>query len=312
MTSTPRDDDALAVLPVPPEGVSIGAGVLWMLLTTFLFVCQDSLARILVADYPPAEVAFVRYFVHFLLVGGVLALRAPELLRSRKPGAQILRSAMLCANTVIGMYALKIMPFLDFSAVVWVAPVLVTALSVVLLGEKVSAAGWISVFVGLAGVWLIVGGAGIALTWLVVLPLLTALTNALYQIATRFLRTADEPATTLFYTAVAGSAFCLPFLPFVGLAPTPSAAGLMLLLGCLGAASHFCIIRAFAAAPANVVAPFGYTALVWASLSSVVVFAEVPTLRTILGSALIVAAGLAIFFGPRPRPAATTHERRAP
>lgn len=300
MTSSSRDEDALAVLPAPVDRASIGAGVLWMLLTTLLFVCQDSLARILVADYPPAEVAFVRYFVHFLLVGGYLSLTAPKLLRSRKPGAQILRSALLCANTVVGMYALRIMPFLDFSAVVWVAPVLVTALSVVVLGEKVSLAGWISVFVGLAGVWIIVGASGIGLSWLMILPLLAALTNALYQIATRFLRTADEPATTLFYTAVAGSLFCAPLLPFTGLMPTPHAFGLMLLLGCFGAASHFCIIRAFSAAPANVVAPFGYTALIWATLASVVLFSEIPSLRTMIGAALIVAAGLAIFFGPRP------------
>jgi drug/metabolite transporter (DMT)-like permease len=61
------------------------------------------------------------------------------------------------------------------------------------------------------------------------------------------------------------------------------------------------MIRAFAAAPANIIAPFGYTALLWALLSGVVIFAEVPSLRTIIGAGLIVAAGLSIFLGVRPR-----------
>ena len=297
-----QEAEAAALAVLPSQRQSIGRGVLWMLLTTLLFVCQDSLARILVARHAPTEVAFARYLVHFLIVGAYLALRAPRLLVSRRPVAQIARSAFLCANTILAIYCLQIMPFLDFSAVVWVAPVLVTALSVVVLGEKVSLAGWISVFVGLAGVWIIVSSAGLSFSALTILPLLAAVTNALYQIATRMLRTADEPATTLFYTSVAGVVFCLPFLPFFATVPTRDSLALMILLGAFGAASHFCIIRAFSAAPANVIAPFGYTALVWASLSSVIVFAEIPTLRTMIGTALIVAAGLAIFFGPRPDP----------
>ncbi|PNG25135.1 DMT family transporter [Methylocella silvestris] len=297
--STSTQSDRHDSTPIPGAGASVASGILWMLLTTLLFVCQDSTARILVARYPATEVAFMRYFVHFALVGAFLALRAPRLLRSRRPVLQLTRSSFLLANTLFGMMALKIMPFLDFSAVVWVAPVLVTALSIVVLHEKVSLTGWISVFIGLAGVWIIVVGAGFDVSALMILPLMAALTNALYQIATRFLRTADAPLTTLFYTAIAGTAFCALFLPFSAVRPAPADLALMTLLGVLGVASHFCIIRAFAAAPANVIAPFGYTALLWASLFSVVIFAEIPTLRTIIGSCLIVGAGLAIFFGPR-------------
>lgn len=272
-----------------------------MLATTLLFVCQDSAARILVSRYPTTEVAFVRYFVHFLLVGGFLCLRAPRLLRSNRPLLQLGRSSFLLANTLFGMLSLKIMPFLDFSAVVWVAPVLVTALSVLVLGEKVSASGWISVFVGLAGVWVIVAGFGVHVSPLMILPFVAALTNALYQIATRFLRTADAPLTTLFYTSVAGAAFCALFLPIYAIVPSGADAVLMIGLGLFGVASHFCIIRAFAAAPANIISPFGYTALVWATLSSLLLFGEVPTLSAMIGTGLIVAAGLAIFFGPRPQ-----------
>jgi len=74
---------------------------------------------------------------------------------------------------------------------------------------------------------------------------------------------------------------------------------LMFLLGLLGVASHFCLIRAFAVAPANIVAPFGYTALLWAILFSLLIFGEIPSLRTLFGPALIVGAGLFIFLRGR-------------
>jgi drug/metabolite transporter (DMT)-like permease len=85
----------------------------------------------------------------------------------------------------------------------------------------------------------------------------------------------------LFYTALAGSLFCGGFLPFVAIMPSPAGCGMMLFLGVAGLASHFCLIRAFAAAPANVIAPFGYMSLVWAALFSLVIFAEAPRARNL-------------------------------
>ncbi len=270
-----------------------------MLATTLLFVCQDSTSRILLTSYPLTEVAFARYFVHMVLVTGFVAWRDPRLLVSRRPMLQMLRSGLLLGSTLFGMLALTMMHFLDYSAVVWVAPVLVTALSVFLLGEKVRIIGWLSVLAGMAGVWVIVSQAGIGLSPLMLIPLLAALCNALYQITTRMLHSSDPPLTTLFYSALVGVAFCAAFLPFVGIAPKPMDLALMLLLGSLGAASHFCIIRAFSAAPANIIAPFGYTSLLWATLVGMIVFSEIPNIQTMIGAGLIVAAGLATFLRAR-------------
>jgi drug/metabolite transporter (DMT)-like permease len=131
-------------------------------------------------------------------------------------------------------------------------------------------------------------------------PFLAALANALYQIATRLLHRADLPVTTLFYTALAGVLFCGGFLPFAAVAPGLADAGLMLLLGLTGVVSHFCLIRAFAAAPANIIAPFGYTALLWATLFGLLIFGEIPGPRTLFGAGLIAGAGLLVFLhGPK-------------
>ena len=280
-------------------GAAVRTGILWMLAATCLFVCQDSTSRILLRSYPATEIAFARYLVHMVLVTLILAWRDPRLMISRRPILQILRSGFLLGATLFAMLALKVMPLVDFSAIVWVAPVLVAALSVFMLNEKVSPGVWTSVVAGLIGVWVIVGRPGMDFSFSMLFPFLAALANALYQITTRLLHGADSSLTTLFYTALAGVLFCGGFLPFVAVVPNFAGGSLMFFLGLLGVASHFCLIRAFAAAPANIVAPFGYTALLWAILFSLLIFGEIPSLRTLFGAALIVGAGLFIFLRGR-------------
>jgi drug/metabolite transporter (DMT)-like permease len=173
-----------------------------MLVTTCLFVCQDSIARILLKAYPATEIAFARFFVHMVVVSVFIAWRDPRLMISRRPLLQMLRSSFLLGGTLFGMFALKIMPFVDFSAIVWVAPVLIAALSVFILHEKVSPSVWASVIAGLTGVWVIIGRTNMDFSFSMLFPCLAALANALYQIATRLLHRADLPVTTLFYTAL--------------------------------------------------------------------------------------------------------------
>jgi len=299
VSGSPKSAPAPAA-PLPCTGVlggttAIGAGILWMIAAAGLFVCQDSMARILLQRYSAPETAFVRYFIHMVLVGAFIALRSPRLMISRQPALQLLRSALLLGATIFGMLALKVMPLVAFSAVIWVAPVLVTALSGIILHERVKPSAWVSVVAGLAGVWIIIGGNGMEFSLSMALPCLAALANALYQITTRLLHETDSTITTLFYTAFAGVLFCSPLLPVYGALPPPADAALMLSLGLAGIASHFCLIRAFAMAPASIIAPFGYASLLWAALSSLIIFTEIPSLQTVLGAALIAGSGVFIF-----------------
>ena len=303
--STPGDpiaspEHAFSRAPPAASGAAVRTGIVWMLVATCLFVCQDSTARVLLKAYPATEIAFARFFVHLVLVSLIIGWREPRLMISRRPLLQMLRSSFLLGGTLFGMLALKIMPLVDFSAIVWVAPVLVAALSVVVLHEKVSPRLWASVFAGLIGVWVIIGPTGMDLSLSTLFPFLAALASALYQIATRLLHRADLPVTTLFYTAIAGTMVCSGFLPFTAIAPGLADAGLMFLLGLFGVVSQFCLIRAFAAAPANIVAPFGYAALLWATLSGLLIFGEIPGPRTLFGAGLIAGAGAFVFLrGPK-------------
>ena len=207
----------------------------------------------------------------------------------------MVRSGFLLAATLLVMLALRSMPLVDVSAIVWVAPVLVTAVSAIFLHERVTPAACAGVVIGLIGAWVITVPTRMALSFFVLLPFLAAVSNALYQITTRLLSRADPALTTLFYSALAGTLLCGALLPMAAIVPDGYACTLMLLLGLTGVASHFCLIRAFTAAPANIVAPFGYASLLWAALFSLLIFAEPPSLNTRVGAGMIAVSGMFIY-----------------
>lgn len=270
-------------------------GIVWMILTTLLFVSQDATMRVLTRNYPVLEVAWARFTVHMLLVAGMVAWHNPQLMRSSRPMLQMVRSMLLLAAMLFSTLSLRSLPFAEVQAIAAAAPVLVTALSVPLLREKVGWRRWAGVFGGLSGTLLIIGPAGGAFHWLVALPLAAALANALYQICTRMLNGGDKPGTTMFYTGLAGALLTTLLLPFNWVTPDVTGAALMLLLGVLGLVSHFCLIRAYTAASAATVAPFGYMTLVWAALFSLTIFGEMLTLFTLAGGTIIVLSGIYIF-----------------
>jgi len=273
---------------------SSAAGIVWMLAATLLFVTQDATSRTLLQTYPVVEVAWARFSIHMLLALAVVLVRSPARLRANRPGWQLVRSSLLFVLSMVMLVALQVMPFVDIAAIVAVAPVLVTALSVPLLGETVGWRRWLGVTAGLAGAMMIVGPASAQFHWAVLLPLTVAVSNALYQIATRKLGPADHPLTTSAYTALVGAVGTTVLLPLVWVTPDAAGLALMLVLGSAGTLSHYCMIRAYTAASASVVAPFGYMTLVWAAGCSLILFAEIPGAGTIAGSAVIVASGLYI------------------
>lgn len=288
------DEPAVANPPKPVTQGSARTGIAWMILCTLLFVSQDATIRILTRNYPVLEVVWARFAVHFAIAAAIVAWRSPRLMRSRHPVLQIVRSALLFGVAIFITLAMRVLPFAEVQSVGAVAPVLVTALSVPLLGEKVGWRRWIGVFGGLTGAMVIIGPANGTFHWTVGLPLGAALCNALYQICTRKLRD-DPPATTMFYTGLAGTAAGTVLLPFNWVTPDLTGTALMAVLGGLGLVSHLCLVRAYAVASAATIAPFGYTTLVWSALFAVILFGEVLSLSTLAGGAIIVVSGIYIF-----------------
>lgn len=283
----------------PPRPGAARRGILWMLLTTLLFVSMDSLAKQLSQSYPVPQVVWARYVFHVLLLALYLRGRVPGMMRTGRLGLQLLRSVFLLGATGMFFTALSFIPLAEASAIMFVAPILVTALSLPLLDEHVGPRRWASVVVGFGGALIIIRPGGEAMDPAALFALGAAGSYAFYQITTRQLAHSDRPLTTLAYSALIGALASSVAVPFFWVAPDPAGWLAMVGLGLFGGIGHFALIKAFESAPAATVTPFGYAALLWATLFGFVIFGDLPDLWTVVGAAIIAASGLYIFHRER-------------
>lgn len=269
-------------------------GIGWMLVTMLLFVSMDTVAKYLIESYPVPQVVWARFAFHALLLALFLGPRLRTTAITRRPGLQILRSALLVVTTILFFSGLSYLPLADASAVMLVGPLVITALSMPLLGEHVGIRRWSGVVIGFVGALVIIRPGFDAMQPAALFPLAAATTYAFYQIATRVLSRSDDTMTTLFYSPVVGLVVMSLAMPFFWQAPDLEGWLLMALAGLIGGLSHFTLIKAFTAAPAATVAPFGYSALIWATVSGLVVFGDFPDGWTIAGAVIIAGSGLYI------------------
>ena len=196
------------------------------------------------------------------------------------------------AENAVFVLAFWYLPLMETHAVAATSPLLVVALAVPMLGERVGLRRWLAVGAGFAGVLLIIRPGFHALDWPLLLPLLGALLWALYQILTRKCAQHDRPATTLLWTAAVGFAVLCLVGPWQWRSPDTS--GWLLLLGVAltGSLSHYALIRALDFAPAGAMQPYSYSLLVWAALLGWLIFGDMPDAITLVGAGLVVASGL--------------------
>ncbi len=264
-----------------------------MLATTVCFATLDSISKFTNRYLPVNEIIWGRYIFHgialTLLVGPRLKW---DLVRTAHPGMQIARGMLLLLSSVLFVSALVYLPLAEAAALSFVAPLLVTALSVPLLGDKVRRSQWIAVAVGFAGVLVLIRPGGMLFTPATLLPIGCAFTYAVFQIVTRKFAGRDSAYTTHFWTALSCTIVSSLTLPFFWQTPTLWGWGAMIAMGIIGGGGHYLLIRAFENAPPSTLAPFSYAQLVWATLLSWLVFDHVPDGGSLTGMAIIVSAGL--------------------
>jgi drug/metabolite transporter (DMT)-like permease len=291
----------------PDSAENRTAGILWMLATMFCFISLDAIMKHLLETYSLVQVTWGRFFFATIVALAVCAPRLRTLAVSRSPGLQISRSVLLMSTTGVFNAGIRTTPLATATTIMFLSPILVTLLSIPLLGEKVGLRRWIGIMLGFAGACIVVrpwqeGLGGISAG--VMLLLVAALLNANYQIITRKVR-GDEPLTSLLYTAVAGAIVTSFLVPWFWSWPTPLDWLLLVGSGVAGGLGHLCLIRAFRAAPASVVAPFSYSSLIWATLFGFAIWGDWPDLWTWTGAAIIIGSGLYIFHRERQQ-----HENR--
>ena len=275
------------------------AGIGLMILAIGLFTVMDAIGKALTASYPVPQVVWARYFFQFALMLLLIPrVGARGLVRTSRPGIHVARGLLLAVSTLCLIKAISIVPLADAYTITFVAPLLVTVFSIPLLGERVGWRRWSAVLAGFAGVLIVIRpGVGTA-HWALLLPLMTAVGFALYQILTRKVSAVPGETTLamLFYLACVGTAITTAYLPFVW-QPVAALDWLpMAAMGALGGLGHLILIRALTVAPASLLAPFVYSQIVWALVLGYLVFGDLPDTWMLMGGAVIVASGLYVFY----------------
>lgn len=263
------------------------------MIAVFMFSSMDTIAKYLLRSYPVAPLIWARYFIQFAFILAVFGPRMGlGLVRTKHPVIQTLRGLLLAGSTAFFYLSLKFLPLAEAAAISFVGPVMVTALSGPLLGEKVGRRQWVAVSLGFLGVLIIIRPGGAVFSPVVILPIICALFFSLYQIATRKVAGHDDAMTTLFFAALVGALALTFALPFMWQTPTLLQGLLIVAVGLLGGTGHFLLIRAVEHASPMALAPFVYVQLVWSTGLAWIVFGDFPDGGTLSGMAVIVAAGL--------------------
>ena len=272
------------------------AGIGFMLVATFLFALNSAAGKWLVAKYPVGEFMLIRSsFTLLFLAPFIWHAGRAAFVNAPRPGVQVLRVVLASLEVAMFFWAVSYLPLADTTTFYLAGPIYVTALSVLLLSESVGWRRCTAVLIGFCGVVIALRPSSSSFTLPALIALAGSMTYALVMITTRMLRQTNDVMlmTTYFVGAIA---FGLATVPFGWV--TPDAYDLLFLagVGFANIVAQFCVIRSLKLASASVVVPYQYTLIVWSVVFGWLMFAELPDAYTIVGAAIIIAAGLYIFW----------------
>ncbi|MBM3556015.1 MAG: DMT family transporter [Alphaproteobacteria bacterium] len=281
------------MLDRPPADRPVVAIAL-MVAAVALLSIMDACIKQAAKDFSTVQIIFFRLTVGFVPIGIYLTSAGGiGQLRTRRIGAHALRAAMGLAAMGGFFYAFAVLPLADVVAIGFAAPILVTALSVVLLGDKVGPRRWAAVVVGFAGVALMIRPGG-EVGWGGAITFAATICYALVIVFVRGLSRTETSGAIVFYYTLFATLAASAAVPFVWRAPDLHGLVLLIAIGLLGGTGQILVTRSLALAPPAVVVPFDYTAMLWAAGLGWVFFDELPEAWTWAGAALVTASGLYI------------------
>ncbi len=243
----------------------------------------------------------MRYVTFALVVVPIVLVKGgPALLRSRRPGLQVLRGFGMVGSSLLFIQSLPHLPVADATAIFFVSPILIMALSVIVLGESVGWRRWSAAAVGFIGVMIVVRPGTGAFQFAALLPMIGASSWAVGAVVTRKIG-GDHAFTTLAYSALVGTLVLSALMPFNWVTPDATEIGLGLCMGVLFAIGHWLIVLAYRHGNASLIAPFSYIQLIWAGSLGYLVFGSVPDAWTVTGAGIIALSGLYTAYRERVR-----------
>ena len=270
-------------------------GIWLMVITMFIFAMQDGLSRHLAGEYNVYMVMMIRYwfFAGFVIMWSARTsggLR--NVIRSAQPKLQLFRGALLALEVIVMVIGFVKLGLVESHAMFAIYPLMITALSGPLLGEKIGWRRWLSVAVGFVGVLIILKPSNGVFSPAAVYPLVAAAMFALYGLLNRYVSRKDEASVTFFYTGISGAIVMTLIGAWFWEPMSPADWGMMALLCASATIGHYLLIRAYELAEASAIQPFAYLQLAFASALGVLVFGDVIRLNVAIGTGLVVGAGV--------------------
>ncbi|MDA9154673.1 DMT family transporter [Planktomarina temperata] len=273
-------------------------GAALMVAGVFCMASMDVMAKTLGHSIPVAQIVWLRFVSQALVVGAGLLIARRALFTSAHTKLHMLRGLATTFSSYMFFLGIIYLPLADATALIQLGPVMVTLGAVLVLGETIGRRRILGIAAAFLGAMLIIRPGSSVMSPASTFPLLGAIGFTVYALATRFVRS-DGPWTALFLQGVFGTIFSSVLVPFfwqpIPLAEIPIVAALIG-FGILG---HLLMIRAFAAAPAGDIAPYGYAGLLFAVIFGLVLFGETPDGFTLLGAVVIVTAGIYVWYRER-------------
>jgi S-adenosylmethionine uptake transporter len=275
-----------------------GAGIALYLAGVFLFALNDALGKWMVTDYGVGQLLLLRSVGAGVVLLPIIWQLKVDLFDFGQWRLQILRIMCMAGDTFAFYYSTRTMPLADVMTFYMAAPLIITALSVPLLGERVEPFRWVAVLAGFVGVLIALQPSSATFSSASPIALFGATMFGLAVTVTRRLRRTHWLPLVVWQFAGAGAIGAVT-IPFGWVTPDLFDLMLMFLVGAIAMLCFVCITRALALAPAALLAPFQYSSMLWATIMGWMVWRDVPALPIITGNCVIIGSGLFVFYRDR-------------
>jgi drug/metabolite transporter (DMT)-like permease len=284
---------------VKPREDRLLLGISLVVTAALIFAVLDTNAKWLVVNgYPSLEVVFVRYVVQLAVMLVWLVPRyGVGAFRTASPRLEVLRALALLGTTAFNFFAIKYLPLTITGSILFASPILVSVLSIPLLGEKVGWRRWLAILAGFAGVLVIIQPGGAEFHPAMFLSLAMVVSYALFNIVNRKLAGVDSTHVQQLYVALVPTICLLPFAFWDWQWPTGPVDWILLLsLGLGGLVGHTILTIAYRYAEASVLSPFIYPQVIFMAVTSWLVFSQPPGLTIFIGTPIVIGSGIYIWW----------------
>ena len=268
------------------------AGIALTLGAVALFASLDTATKLVLTTVPMMMALWFRYFVQAVATAAImLPRRGWRSWHTQRPGLHLLRGLLLVSSSLAAFSALQHIQVAEFTAIVALSPLIVTALAALLFGERVSPARWLLVLGGLGGALIIIRPGAESFSAAMLLPLLVLAANSSFQLLTSRMVRSEDPMTMHLYTGCIGALIASLALPWVWRELSWLEWGRMMVMGLSAAIGHFLLILAYSRTPVAVLSPYLYAQIAFAVIGGWLVFSHTPDGWALLGMCVIAACG---------------------